>query len=214
MRIAVLLYGRINTCAEHYKNILWTFGENQVDFFLSSDNASSKDLDVFIKLYKPILYSNDIIYNNYNLDIYDYLLEPYRNIIGKINNNNMICHFINKGRVFKLLEIFIDTEKIHYDYVVSLRIDLVFRTQFNFNIPAKLNTIYIPHGSDFVFGINDQIAYGDLEVMKKYMNIFANIFLFLDNKITIPHPENLTKTNILYNELTIERFNLDYFIEK
>jgi hypothetical protein len=213
MRIAVLVYGRINKCSGHYKNILWSLGDNQVDFFLSSDNASTNDLDIFLQLYKPILYCNDRISHNYNLDIYDYLLEPYRNSIGKINNNNVICHFINKGRVFKLLEKFIEIEKVQYDYILSLRIDLVFQSQFQFDIPIKINTIYIPHGSDFVFGINDQIAYGNLEVMKKYMNIFANIFLFLDNKITIPHPENLTKTNILYNKLTIERFNLDYFIE-
>jgi len=126
----------------------------------------------------------------------------------------MICHFINKERVFSLLEKFIEIEKVQYDCILSLRIDIVFQTQFQFNFPLKTNTIYIPLGFDFVFGINDQIAYGDLEVMKKYMNIVSNIILFLDNKITIPHPENLTKTNILYNNLNIERFTLDYFIEK
>ena len=37
MKIAVLVYGRLHKCLEHYSNITETIGlENQIDFFLSS----------------------------------------------------------------------------------------------------------------------------------------------------------------------------------
>ena len=40
MHIAVLIYGRLNKCREHYANIVESLGShNNIDFFLSSDNA-------------------------------------------------------------------------------------------------------------------------------------------------------------------------------
>ena len=39
MKIAVLVYGRLNYCVENYNNIINAIGiENTIDFFLSSDN--------------------------------------------------------------------------------------------------------------------------------------------------------------------------------
>ena len=120
----------------------------------------------------------------------------------------MICHFINKQRVFELLEKHNET----YDIVVSLRIDIVFKNKFDFSNIVE-NTIYIPDNYDWG-GINDQVAYGNMEVMKKYNYIFKNIIYLLDNKLSIVHPETLTLANIIFNKLKINRFKLSYFIER
>jgi len=62
MRIAVLIYGRLNECTPSYDNILNSIGkEHTIDFFLSSDNSDKELLDSFINLYNPILYTNDEI---------------------------------------------------------------------------------------------------------------------------------------------------------
>jgi hypothetical protein len=206
MRIAVLVYGRLKKCVDHYSNIIDHIGNhNQIDFFMSSDNASESVLNDFIRLYNPILYNNDPI--EYECDLGTY---PGRREETQIHN--MTCHFINKNRVFSLLENYINGENVNYDAVISLRIDSVYTNRFDFANLAD-NTIYIPLGNDFVEnGINDQIAYGKVEVMKKYNSI--NPKELLDKGLSIPHPETLTLANIYYNNLIIERVNLQYSLNK
>jgi hypothetical protein len=62
MRIAVLIYGRLNKCIEHYDNIMNSIGrDNDIQFFLSSDDSPQSQLDDFINIYKPVKYINDKI---------------------------------------------------------------------------------------------------------------------------------------------------------
>ena len=200
MKIAVLVYGRLHKCLEHYSNITETIGlENQIDFFLSSDNDA--ELNDFINVYKPISYTNEKITYNCDLSIY-----PNKQAVTNIHN--MTCHFINKMRVYKLLEEY----KHDYDIVLSLRIDLVIHTKIKFNKPED-NTIYVPDCYDYG-GLNDQMAYGNFISMGKYMNIFKNVIYLLDSKKSPPHPESLTLANIVLNDLKLFRFKLAYFIER
>ena len=208
MRISVLIYGRLNKCIEHYENFIWAFGkEHTIDFFLSSDNSNEQLLNDFIQLYKPIRYTNDPIH--YNCDLANYPgKQPETNI------HNMTCHFINKWRVFTLLEDYIYTENIQYDCVISLRVDLVFSTICNFE-NLEENTIYIPSGFDYIDrGINDQFAYGTFEVMKKYNLIYLNMIPLLESGLSIPHPESLTYANIHYYNINIKRINITHSIER
>jgi hypothetical protein len=207
MRIATLVYGRLNKCVEHYNNIIEMLGiNNNIDFFLSSDNSPPSQLDDFINLYKPVAHINDTIK-------YDYDLNKYNNKRPEVNTHNMTCHFINKNRVFSLLEDHINKNNIHYDIIVSLRIDLVIENCFNFDETLDNNTIYIPFGYDFIDNaINDQVAYGNYEVMKKYNSI--NPVELLEQKLSITHPESLTLANIKYHKLEIKRFSLQYRIER
>lgn len=207
MKIAVLIYGRLNKCVEHYNNIIENIGkDNEIDFFLSSDNSDKSLLNDFISLYKPILYNNDKIYYNFDFTKYEKRFE--------VNTDNMICHFMNKDRVFKLFQEYIIINNIQYDCVISLRIDCIFRNNFNFNNLLD-NTIYIPNGFDFInLGINDQIAYGKIDAIKKYSSIYSNLLYILDNKLSIIHPESINYANIHLNKLLIERINLQYDIDK
>ena len=204
MHFAVLIYGRLNKCTEHYNNIVEHIGKHHdIDFFLSSDNSSESLLNEFIHLYKPILYNNES-------KTYDYDLSKYPNKPYVTNIHSMTCHFINKNTVFSLLEEYITRENIHYDGVISLRIDLIFRNSFEFNNLLD-NTIYIPSGCDYN-GINDQVAYGKIDVMKKYNSI--NALDLLEQKLSIPHPESLTIANIKFYNLLIKRVDLQYYIDR
>jgi hypothetical protein len=206
MRIAVLFYGRLNKCVEHYSNIIESIGkENHIDFFLSSDNSKEELLNEFIHLYKPVSYNNNKI--QYNCDLGNYPDRP-----GETNIHNMTCHFINKGRVLHLLKKYIVKENINYDVVISLRIDLVFHNKIIFE-NIEDNTIYIPAGNDYG-GINDHIAYGNIKVMTKYNSIFSNAMNLLEKRLSIPHPESLTYANINFYNLIIKRFDISYIIER
>ncbi len=206
MKIAVLIYGRLDKCIEHYSNIISSIGvDHEIHFFLSSDNSPKEVLENFIILYKPIKYTNEKIY-------YDCDLSKYPNKPIETNIPNMTCHFINKGRVFKLLEEYVEEENVNYDVVISLRVDLLIYNNFTFH-KIKDNTIYLPNCYDWG-GVNDQIAYGNISVMKKYMNIFENVITILDQRLSKPHPESLTLANIQLNNLEVDRFNLHYRIDR
>ena len=206
MHIAVLVYGRLNRCVEHYDNIRLTLGENNnVDFFVSSDNSPESLLNDFIHLYKPILYVNNPVQ-------YDYDLSKYPGKRPETNIHNMTCHFINKYRVFKLLEEHVNQNNIHYDCVVSLRIDCLFQDKFDFT-SVDDNTIYIPSGYDFIdWAINDQVAYGKTDVMKKYNSL--NAVELLDKQLSIPHPESLNFANIKFHKLNIVRPCIKYYLDR
>ena len=205
MRIAALVFGRLGKCVESYNNILESLGkDNIIDFFASSDNSPQMQLDNFIELYKPILYNNEPIQYTGNLD-------NYPNKPRETNLPNMVRHFINKGRVFSLLEEHIKKENIKYDVVVSLRMDVIYHNKFDYENLAD-NTIYIPRGNDYYVGINDQVAWGVIEVMKKYNFIYSNIINLLEKGLSVPHPECLTRANLLYYNVNIKRTNLSHNI--
>lgn len=206
MRIAVLIYGRLDNFVEHHDNILNSIGsENSVDFFLSSDN--SPNIDRFVELYKPIMYINNKIEHNFNFSKYD------EKIAGETSLSNMTCHFINKYRVFCLLEHYIKVQDVKYDVILSLRIDLNIEDKFDFR-DIEENTIYIPLGEDHRGGLNDQLAYGNLDVMKKYSCIIFNATRLLEERLSILHPESLVKANIVSNNINVKRFQLRYNINK
>jgi len=196
---------------EHYNSIIYAIGtENNIDVFYSGDNSPETSLKNFVDLYKPVAYTNDKI--NTDCDLRKY---PDRNPeTMDICLYNLVRHYINKKRVFKLLDDYTTKNKVEYDIIVSLRLDLMFYSSFNFT-SIKPNTIYVPNGADHsINAINDQIAYGNFNSMKKYMNIFDNIIYLLENKKSIPHSESLHYANIVYNNLNIERVPLIYVIDK
>lgn len=202
-KIAVLVYGRLNKSAEHYENIIETIGkENQIDFFVSSDNSSQELLDDFKRLYNPVAYINDPI--TYTCDFRSYPTWP------EVNIDNMTRHFINKSRVFSLLE----ASGLQYDIVLSLRVDLVFSSKFNFS-SIEENTIYIPEGCDYYTNsINDRFAYGRFDVMKIYHSIYPNAIELLQKGLCWAHPESLNYTNLTHNSVRIQRFTIQCDIKR
>jgi hypothetical protein len=195
MHIAILFFGRVQEYAKKYILNVLPPG-HQYDFFLSSDNSPQDQIDGFIELYKPAAIINDTI--TYGVDF-----GKYPN--GKTcpaNIHNMTCHFINKKRVYGLMDAFAKENAIDYDLVIASRLDL-FSEPIPLFPPAP-NCIYIPAGEDHT-GLNDRFAMGDMETMGKYMNIFDNCTYLLENGISVPHPENLTLYNILHHHITVIR---------
>jgi len=204
MHIAVLVYGRLAKTKETYFNIIQNLGtEHTFDFFASSDNSLEEDLNDFISLYQPKSYINEQIINIE--DKYEYPDAQHSYIPRAVR------HYVNKMRVFELLENYITTENTHYDIVVSLRIDLYFNEKVLFSDIINENTVYIPAENNYG-GINDQFAYGDFSSMKIYMNIYNNLPTLITLKGIPFHPETVVCALLCYNNMNIVRFKLSYYI--
>jgi len=223
MRIAVLFYGRIDKAKETYENTMNAIGtQHTIDTFLSTD-GSTEYIDDFIALYKPVAYTNEKITHMYNLPC-------YMTVTG-VSIENIIPHYINKGRSFALLESHIEKTAAQYDIILSLRCDLSFNLPFDF-LPVQEDTIYIPisksgftyndysfdipsNTPDFprrILGINDIMAYGNLSVMKRYSSILDNCINLLNSRRCLLHPECINYANLMYNNLEIERFLTEFVI--
>lgn len=200
MRIAVLVYGRLGRGIETYENFINHIGnEHDINFFMSSDNSNQIDFDTFIKVFKPVKYNNDTIIVDDSIT--NKLIQSLTSY--DVSVHNMIRHFINKHRVFSLLENYMESEKVNFDLVITLRIDIVFYDKINFpNIEE--NTIYIPEDYDFG-GINDRWAYGAVSTMKKYNNIYLSMMELIERKISKVGPEALTLANLQLHKVNIKR---------
>ena len=204
MRVALLLYGRITHFKSQYENIINAIGnEHIIDIFLSCDNQPDTYISEFKELYKPISINNDKI--NYLYDFNNYPIEEPITV----TIDNMIRHFINLKRVFKLLEEHIDRTNFIYDIIITTRIDL--HLNIRLDLPkSDNNTIYIPSGHDYrsnrYDAINDRFAMGNLDIMRQYNNIIDNCIYLLDNRISYPHPEMLTYAHIIFSKINIIRF--------
>jgi hypothetical protein len=210
MKIAVLIYGRLNKSDERYCDIMNSLNNyDDIDFFCSSDNSDDDTLRYFINKYKPISYINDKI----NIDDFFEFFSNFP-ILDPIPIENMIPHFINKKRVYDLFLKHAEENNKQYDIIMYLRNDLELYDKFNFEYP-KDNNIYIPSGSDHQGGINDQIAYGNKDVMKIYSELISNSKkLFSDNIVSVVHPETILKAYLTNYNLIINRFTLSYIINK
>ncbi len=200
-RIALLYYGRIRHFDALYKNTRASIGSAYaIDIFYSSDNEKLEEIQKFVKLYRPISINNDAI-----VDRIDFTKYPYPDKHPYTNYDNMSRHFINKKRVFHLLEQYKEKTSTVYDIVLATRLDLQFDT---FYIPTpEQNTLYIPEGEDHS-GINDRFAMGDTESMKKYMNLYDTCEYILENRLAKPHPEQLALANIKHHTLTVKRVDI------
>lgn len=211
MRIAVLLYGRINRYKELYIRFRKFFGANDIDIFYSSDATQEEDLQEFIRIYKPVSWCNDKIEAS---DIFTKLANKYRKEEKNYTNNNpytrMYCHFINKKRVFDLLDIYIHNTGSVYDLIVTTRLDLYYLVPLP-TIELKEDTIYLPNNHP-IPGVNDHIAIGSYNVMKIYHNICSSAEYIIDNITHDLSPHLTTYVNLIIHEVKIKLINCPYHL--
>lgn len=169
-------------------------------------------------MYNPKKILNDPITNE--IDFESYPGTPRAN-----NMHNMACHFINKMRVFDLLEKHINNinETSCYDYIIHHRLDVHCHDNIDYGcfVKNKENQIYIPYVPDWMCNggdylprfLNDQMAIGNFESMKKYMNIYKNVSHLLESG-SPPHPETLLRNHVDDIGLQVDRFYTNYELRR
>lgn len=209
MKIAILITGRINESSEIYKNIMENIVQgNEVDFFVSHvKNPNPIILKNFTDIYNPkIIIENNEVYPNVD----KYIKR------GETNNHNVMCMHLNRELVFTHFNNYVISNNINYDIVISLRCDLWFNNKIDLQSlmnDVQNNFLCIPSGCDFVGGINDQCAFGNIETINIYMNLFSHVINILDRGIIL-HPETLLKVYLDESKVNIKRPKIPYYIKR
>ena len=209
MKIAILFSGRLNTNIEQYNNIMNNLVQsNDVDFFISHSKIDEKNIQDFIQLYKPkkIIESDEIHF--------DYSKYQKR---SEANKHNVMCMFLNRKKVCKLFQEYINDNNINYDIIISCRCDLWFDEKLDINSlmnHINNNELCIPNPQFDYTGINDQIAIGNYKTITTYLQVYDSLFNILESTPSVFHPETLLAIYLQLKNENIYRFNLMYIIKR
>ena len=141
------------------------------DYYISCCPNTAKNIDATVEVYKPKGLCTDSI--------------PF--------SSNVECMFFNRTRAFNMI-------KEPTDIIVSTRFDVCIAEPIIFPEVLEDNTVYIPQGEDHCGGINDRLAYGNYESMKKYCSTVVE-----ENN----HPESALRIYIEKVGLHVVRFEND-----
>ena len=193
-----------------------------------------------INLDSIIRFTNKLKSQNYNVYYFvslnaiqdDYHIE-FERVMNELNNGN--CFFKYEEfklpsqlqhceTMYKMCSMFYNQYRCMQMVLgsnINFDIYLKWRTEIRCNIDIEIvneldnNTIYVPIGRDYG-GLNDQIAYGNIDSMKKYSDVYNRLeYLTKVYHVNI-HPETLLMNHIKYQQdkLLIIRFDFDYDLHR
>lgn len=210
MRIATLYGGRIKCFHNTYNsNREYFWHGNPHDAYLAHNAANT---DEAVNLFC-------ILYNVKSFESYQFKFDAEK--YEKYQKNqytkpyNCMTAFYANHKVYDLMA----KSGQQYDVVVRYRADIILKEPLLLQMP-DVNTVYIPSCPNCQrpclckdhTGINDQIAYGDMESMRKYCAAFPLLDTYLEEG-TLLHPETLNLINLQKQGLCIKRFPLSYELD-
>lgn len=162
MRIALCYTGLLRSwypqCKGNHLEFIWNYA---TDAYFYTD----KDPEVIGQYEARVRFTQD-----QNVDWYPDPFKPHRYDSRKAPENT-VCQTLRQwhcGMIgFNLIP-------KGYDIYVRIRPDIVFNGKLDFSaFDCSGKVIYIPQGNDY-WGINDQFAFGNHEVMKIYYSVYQN----------------------------------------
>jgi hypothetical protein len=100
----------------------------------------------------------------------------------------------------------------YFDVYVRMRADITFSGKIDFDsYDYSGNNIYIPQGHNYYDGVNDQMAFGSYEVMKKYYSVYLHhLEIYQTGKIF--HTEGYVTENLKRQGVNIVRLPIDNYV--
>ena len=202
MKIAVILSGRINKwsdCIDVLKKNFMNIYDT--DVFLSLDlESETQDIRDF-KAQFNVVNSYYEKYTKYLKDI------PFKS--EETSERKSLSMFYHNFKAMEMILEHIKTTNTIYDVVVKFRADILSEDLFLIQFNVMPNTYYFPHGWCYR-GINDQIAYGDIQSMTYYCSLYHYIikYVYVDKQIF--NPEFLLMYHINLVNANIIRFPYKY----
>ena len=204
MKVAVIFVGRIKGYAPYLSKLLEFKNRYAPTYYCSlnrpadNDEASKlfdEELDKFAK-------ELGITRENMNLET-----TPFPDFLKDVKNykswspNNAYSMFYHENKAFSLIENDVVRNKRQYDCILYCRADMDSEDKLVLEIP-KPNVIYIPSGEDFD-GINDKLAYGNFDSMKKYCSVIKD--LTSSESMNGMMPESILKRHLDAEKLEVVR---------
>lgn len=205
MSVAVLLSGRIVTgdYDETVRRLKCTFDGYDVTYFVSV-NASVHNTE-YTKRFAEELGRVYVNIEETNCP-FDYTIYTKKK---ETCYEHVYSMFYHNKRCFEMAVEYMEQYKTRFDVIVKYRSDI--RNEYELRIiQAGDNTIYIPEGYDYN-GLNDNIAYGNIESMCKYTKC-VDYISYLCECGTVYHPETILDTYLKLVQVDIERIQFPYEI--
>lgn len=101
-----------------------------------------------------------------------------------------------------------------YDVLVRMRYDIELTNKIDFSTyNCENNVIYIPEGSDYRNGCNDQLAFGNYMTMQKYYSVYQNYKSMFQRGFEF-HTESYLKQNLIDEGVKIIRIPIQTIIKR
>lgn len=205
MKIAIFFSGRIKGYEHTFPHLKSIIDKYNPVFFTSLNQESENE---YTKTFcEKFNIKTDQI--NYEKTILPDSLKDVNSGSHVLNTYSMFYH---NYKAFCLIEKYQTSHNIHFDVVVKYRAEINSSDVLKFN-ETENDKLYIPNGLDYG-GTNDQIAYGNFDVMKKYCELGnGNVEKLHLEKKTRYHPETLLCHHIKSSNLSLIRPTFSYQLD-
>ena len=207
LRLAILIVGRIYNYKDAYPNIMENIVQGNIaDFFLSYSPELNEDLEDFRRIFQPKILNND-----------PHDIKEINQAYQHTNRENVIKMFYNRQRILNDFKKYMADNNVTYDLIISYRVDTIAFEKLDYTMFKELdtNTIYIPRDFDWSrIGTCDQMAFGNLSVMEKYMSVYNDIDRYLGVEGTRIHGEELVYRCLAMNNIHTVRFALKHRLSR
>ena len=198
MNIAILFSDKISgfqRSIQKYREYI--FENNPVHIFIAHNSCNNEDLS-FLKAYANV-HAFSGVYKMPDDGPITYL-ESYSDPTGYYLSSMWYHRYL----AYKIMKDYSIINNVKFDIVISATTGLIITSTFNIYLPHE-NTIYIPNNSDYD-GINDKFAYGSMNSMEIYCNLYKNV------KTRTRRPEILLNDYLMSTGININRIELNYYL--
>jgi hypothetical protein len=200
LKVAVFFSGRVQGYEDSYKFLKNFIDKYNMDVFCSINSEFDQYHQDFVKNFKC---------KKYNFELFkqgNFMLKP---LIREFNNtNNGLSMFYNHRKCMDMILKYQLESNLRYDVVVYMRADILPTTRNGFSLVLD-DYLHVPAGADWD-GLNDQIAYGSVEIMNRYCDLFYYVETYCNQLGCPPYPERLLKFHVNYLHIPVKRFQFSY----
>lgn len=203
MKMAILIYGRINTSLESYQNMLSHIVQgHDADFFIVCEKNTDDDVMRGVyKLYNPkVMFKSD---ENVKIDITKYKSFP------ETNRMNTMYMFLSQLKLKQIVNEYIRNTGTNYNMLITTRMDMILNDLINLGklMPyVNKGILSIPNQDmDHRGGICGCFAIGDLNAISIYLSVYNSIYNLLESDVIL-HPEFLIACHLKSSYIEVYRF--------
>jgi hypothetical protein len=208
--VAILFAGRIKAYEHSAKNFKDLQNKYNATVFCSMNKKIKSE---YIKKFANLFNVKDEQLNLEPTVTPDWVKQLPKN--KETSSENFYSTLYHKRKAFEMLTEYQKNHNMKFDCIIFMRadMDLTFTPPLNISL-VKHNTLYIPEPIYDWSGLNDQMAYGDYETMKKYCELIDHIEKLCKEQGLLFHPETMMKKHVENSGLHLERFSHFYLLHK